>query len=217
MRKLRIYMAGPLFNDGELLENIENVKKLRKEGFLCFLPQEHGLIASPHFDLEEDETEDSVRERGYGQVHFASKAFRHQIFRDDEIAMEECDICVANCNGPEPDSGTMCEIGWFKHRSNVESNKYPAIAYRSDRRTYCDPVMRLNNFTLGCVYNNCSYEKIEEIIPILKEIQNNINEDEREFHIPEFNFSKEWKEGIQPTKELKDLKTDDSVGSVEAY
>lgn len=121
--KKRIYMAGPLFNEGDRYTNQVNSDALRALGYTTFLPQEIVI------------TDESTALVKAACLYMDLKAIRL------------CDVLLANCNGIEVDSGTAAEIGlaygWGKKM----------VAYKSDVRNYFNDVHRLNNFVAGLVDN----------------------------------------------------------------
>ena len=121
--KKRIYMAGPLFNEGDRYTNQANSDALRALGYTTFLPQEIVI------------TDESTALVKAACLYMDLKAIRL------------CDVLLANCNGIEVDSGTAAEIGlaygWGKKM----------VAYKSDVRNYFNDVHRLNNFVAGLVDN----------------------------------------------------------------
>lgn len=101
-KKVKIYLAGPLFTDAEIRERREEAEKLRMLGFEVYSPIEQNDDIG--FDPDE-------------------------LYRRDIVAMEECDIAVVALDNL--DSGTMGELGWFVAREkkvySVWSNwKYPS-------------------------------------------------------------------------------------------
>lgn len=122
-KKKRIYMAGPLFNEGDRYTNQVNSDALRAAGYTTFLPQEVII------------TEQS------GELVKAA------CFYMDLKAIRLCDVLLANCNGIEIDSGTAAEIGlaygWQKK----------TVLYKSDVRNYYNETFVLNNFVGGLVDN----------------------------------------------------------------
>lgn len=121
--KARIYMAGPLFNEGDRYTNQCSSDALRALGYATFLPQEIVI------------TTDS------------SPLVKAACLYMDLKAIRLCDVLLANCNGIDIDSGTAAEIGlaygWGKKM----------VAYKSDVRCYFNDVHRLNNFVAGLVEN----------------------------------------------------------------
>ena len=86
MTKPKVYVAGPLFDEGERWF-IEKVDALIAElGFETFLP---------HRD-NPPKVKDNVK----------------QIFQNDRQAIDDCDLVVANLNGITTDDGTAWEIGY---------------------------------------------------------------------------------------------------------
>lgn len=82
----RVYVAGPLFDEGERYW-IETVERLvAEEGFVTFLPHRD----NPPKD------EFNVR----------------QIFDNDRRGIDECQVVVANLNGIITDDGTAWELGY---------------------------------------------------------------------------------------------------------
>lgn len=81
-----VYVAGPLFDEGERwwIETIDEL--IRASGFLTFLP---------HRD-NPPKTKDNARE----------------IYLNDRRGIEECSLIVANLNGPNTDDGTAWELGY---------------------------------------------------------------------------------------------------------
>lgn len=121
--KARIYMAGPLFNEGDRYTNQRNSDALRELGYTTFLPQEIVIT---------DESTPLVK---------AACLYM------DLKAIYQCDVLLANCNGIEVDSGTAAEIGLGYGIGKK------MVAYKSDVRNYFNDVHRLNNFVAGLVGN----------------------------------------------------------------
>ena len=115
----KIYMAGPLFNEGDRYTNQINSDRLRGLGYSTFLPQEVVI------------TKDS------------GLLVKAACFYMDLKAIAECDILLANCNGIDIDSGTAAEIG-LAYGLNKKT-----VLYKSDVRNYYNDIFRLNNFVMG--------------------------------------------------------------------
>jgi nucleoside 2-deoxyribosyltransferase len=87
----RVYLAAPLFSDGERAFNLALRQLLVKHGYPVYLPQETGEgLAGPE--------RDSV------------------IFRSHVAALEEASCVVAVCDGADTDSGTAWEMGYAAAR-----------------------------------------------------------------------------------------------------
>ncbi len=81
-----VYVAGPLFDEGERwwIETIEG--RIAAHGLSTFLPHRDNPDKTPDNTLE--------------------------IFRNDRDAIDRCDLVVANLNGVTTDDGTAWEIGY---------------------------------------------------------------------------------------------------------
>ncbi|MCL2672475.1 MAG: nucleoside 2-deoxyribosyltransferase [Clostridiales bacterium] len=133
---LKIYMAGPLFNEGDRYTNQVNSDALRAIGYSTFLPQEVVI------------TKDS------------SALVKAACLYMDLKAIRACDILLANCNGIEIDSGTAAEIGL------AYGLQKKTILYKSDVRNYYNETFRLNNFVGGLVDNRVCASIAEVIAEI---------------------------------------------------
>jgi len=121
--KPKVYMAGPLFNEGDRYTNQCNSDALRARGYTTFLPQE--------VVINNDSTE----------------LVKGACLYMDLKAIRLCEIMLANCNGIEIDSGTAAEIGMgYTMGKRV-------LAYKSDVRNYYNEKFVLNNFVGGLVGN----------------------------------------------------------------
>ncbi len=85
----RIYLAAPLFSEGERAYNLSIARSLRNNFFDVFLPQETG--------------DDS---------HTRDKEEQSRIFSENLKALEKSDIIVAVIEGADADSGTAWEMGY---------------------------------------------------------------------------------------------------------
>ena len=119
--KPRVYMAGPLFNEGDRYTNLRNSDALRAAGYTTFLPQE--IV---------------ITEKSAALV-------KAGCFYMDLKAIKLCDVLLANCNGIEIDSGTAAEIGLAYALGKK------ILVYKSDVRNYYNEVNVLNNFVAGLV------------------------------------------------------------------
>ncbi|MBE0688576.1 MAG: nucleoside 2-deoxyribosyltransferase [Anaerolineae bacterium] len=85
-----VYVAGPLFDEGERWFDEQIDRVVRDAGFTTFLPHRDGFEAA-RADLPE---------------------IMQRIFREDVDAIDASDIIVANLNGVATDDGTAWEIGY---------------------------------------------------------------------------------------------------------
>lgn len=88
---MKIYLAGPFFNDKER-ENIERARDiLRARGFELFVPMEHKIEGGEDMPNEE---------------------WGRRVFEMDREAILDCDVIVSLYYGLYSDSGTAWEIGY---------------------------------------------------------------------------------------------------------
>jgi nucleoside 2-deoxyribosyltransferase/predicted secreted protein len=101
----RVYLAAPLFSEGERVYNLSIARSLRNNFFDVFLPQEVG--------------DDS---------HTRTKEEQFRIFSENLKVLEKSDIIVAVIDGADADSGTAWEMGC------AFAQKKQVIALRTDFR-----------------------------------------------------------------------------------
>jgi nucleoside 2-deoxyribosyltransferase len=85
----RVYLAAPLFSEGERDYNLSIARNLRNNFFDVFLPQEAG---------DDSNTRD--------------KEEQSRIFSENLKALEKSDIIIAVIDGADADSGTAWEMGY---------------------------------------------------------------------------------------------------------
>lgn len=95
MKKLKIYLAGPLFNELERQRN-SLLKQRLEQVFDVFLPQQDGLLL------------DDIIRHG-GDPDFARK----EVFNTDIKELKNSDILIAILDGAVIDPGVAVEIGFF--------------------------------------------------------------------------------------------------------
>jgi Nucleoside 2-deoxyribosyltransferase len=98
---LRIYLAGPLFSDGERAWLDGVAATLRAEGFDCFVPHEH-------FDK---------------LVELSPE----EVYRVDGDGLRGANALVAWLDGPMIDDGTAAEIGAFAELVRSGNPQYRGI------------------------------------------------------------------------------------------
>ena len=121
--KKAVYMAGPLFNEGDRYTNQINSDRLRALGYTTFLPQEVVI------------------------TNESTVLVKAACFYMDLKAIRLADFLVVNCNGIDIDSGTAAEIGLGYGLGKK------LVLYKSDVRNYYNETFRLNNFVGGLVDN----------------------------------------------------------------
>ncbi len=85
----RVYLAAPLFSEGDREYNLSIARNLRNNFFDVFLPQEAG---------DDSNTRD--------------KEEQFRIFSENLKALEKSDIIIAVIDGADADSGTSWEMGY---------------------------------------------------------------------------------------------------------
>jgi len=118
---MKVYCAGPLFNDKEKEEMAEIAAALQGRGFDVFLPQRDGLELSKCIDA----LADSGVDRQSACDCLSKAIFALDVYQ----VVEECDAIVVNLNGRVPDEGAVAEaaLAWYAGKTMV--------AYKADVRT----------------------------------------------------------------------------------
>ncbi len=149
-REIKVYCAGPLFNQSERDEMTQIAEALQKSGFLVYLPHRDGMEFRLIMEI--------FVKRGWSQPIAA--AFLHSaIFALDIYQLvDECDVAVWNLNGRTPDEGAVSEaaIAWTLGK--------PIVAYTDDVRSLI--AGRMNPLLVGLVEfetTDC-IEKIPQIL-----------------------------------------------------
>jgi nucleoside 2-deoxyribosyltransferase/predicted secreted protein len=104
--RYRVYLAGPLFSEAERAFNLTLRDLLQAHLFRVYLPQE--AAEAPARELDAD-----------GAIYGSHVA-----------ALQETDVVVAVCDGPDADSGTAWEMGYATARG------IPVTALRTDSRRF---------------------------------------------------------------------------------
>jgi nucleoside 2-deoxyribosyltransferase len=105
---MKIYCAGPLFNPAERDFLASCARRLRGDGFDCFVPQEEELRENP---TPED------------------------VFDLDFEALSRSDALLAWLDGPQVDDGTACEIGLFHGLMRQPASRRKGIVgFATDQR-----------------------------------------------------------------------------------
>lgn len=120
-RRLRVYCAGPLFNQAERDEMTSLSRRLESAGFEVYLPHRDGMEFRLVLDV--------LVERGWTKP--VAAAFLHEaIFALDVYQLVvECDALIWNLNGRVPDDGATSEaaIAWTLGK--------PMVAWKDDVRS----------------------------------------------------------------------------------
>ncbi len=91
---MKIYIAGPLFNEMERSRNEEMASVVEAVGIATYLPQRDGGVFSQM--LEKGMNIEEVRQR---------------IFKEDVEAIKSCDSILCLLDGRVPDEGMCVELG----------------------------------------------------------------------------------------------------------
>jgi hypothetical protein len=127
---MRVYLAGPLFSDAEREWLDGLARRLRDEGFDCFVPHENF---------------DALQELTPGEV-----------FRVDAEGLRSANAVVAWLDGPVVDDGTACEIGLFAQLVEGGDPRYRGIVgivtdLRLERRRGHAVGDGMNLFVVGAI------------------------------------------------------------------
>lgn len=108
---LKVYLAGPLFNEIELERNREFGRFLKDLGFQVYLPQEDGSIAFNRIKSGEDRS-----------------GVRKEVFLNDVEEVKKCGLIIVILDGRVPDEGVCVEVGM----AYILGKK--CIGYKTDTR-----------------------------------------------------------------------------------
>ena len=111
---MKVYIAGPLFSDGEQQFNERIDKIVRHCGHESFLPQREGGCVS-----NLPEMVDGLTKRKY-------------LFKIDCAHMDWCDVILFLFDGRVPDEGACFELGY------CYAKKKRCIGYKTDVRSFID-------------------------------------------------------------------------------
>jgi len=114
---LKIYYAGPLFNEAELSFNLKFTFELEKENFKVFLPQRDGV----------ENTKPKYK-------NLCKEEKRKNLFTIDRDKILEADIFLFILDGRVPDEGACVELGMaYYHKYSISNNKM-IIGLQTDKR-----------------------------------------------------------------------------------
>ncbi len=127
---MQVYLAGPLFTPAERGALAELARRLRAEGFDCFVPHEH-------FDELDEPTPAGV-------------------YRLDGNGLRASQLLLATLDGPIVDDGTAAEIGIFAELVRSRGAEYRGLVglvrdLRLERRRGKAPGDGLNLFVAGAI------------------------------------------------------------------
>lgn len=143
-KNMRIYVAGPLFNEMEIERNHRICNLLEDSGFKTYLPQRDGGL---FFDL---------RVKGY-----SDKEIKEHIFNSDFNAILDCDIILCLLDGRVLDEGMCIELGIAYALKKV------CIGFKTDYR--CQDLFGNNIMLEGTISK--IFRKKDDLLKHLKEIE----------------------------------------------
>lgn len=114
---MKIYFAGPLFNEAEKAFNLKLTSELEKDGFEVFLPQRDGVeAAKPEY------------------TNLCKEERRKIMFVKDRDKILEADIFLIILDGRVPDEGACVELGiaYYQKFSNIHDKRI--IGLHTDKR-----------------------------------------------------------------------------------
>lgn len=114
MKKCKIYIAAPLFNEGERAFNERIAAILEENGHETFLPQREGGCVADLPDI------------------IGGLPKRKYLFRLDCAHMDWCDTLLFVFDGRVPDEGACFELGYCYAKGKR------CIGYKTDARSFID-------------------------------------------------------------------------------
>lgn len=148
---MKIYCAGPLFNDKEKEEMLDIATVLENSGYDVFLPHRDGFEYADLINVLKDMKLSDKK---------ANELLNNVIFDLDAYQVIDSDGLVFNMNGRVPDEGACVEVGlaW--------SFGKPIVLYKNDART------SFNNTDNPMITGLANFSIINDIPDIPKEFQN---------------------------------------------
>jgi hypothetical protein len=118
--RMLIYVAGPLFSEGERRFNERLTATLEEAGFRVFLPQRDGVDGSkPPYD------------------QMTPEARRRTMFDLDRAKIFEADVFLFVLGGRVPDEGACVELGIAHYQKEFEHPRKLLVGLRTDVRGAC--------------------------------------------------------------------------------
>ncbi|MDD3190546.1 MAG: nucleoside 2-deoxyribosyltransferase [Candidatus Pacebacteria bacterium] len=116
-KKIKIYLAGPLFSEAEKNFNLELAEKLETVGFEVFLPQRDGV----------EKNKPPYNEMGPNER-------RKAMFKFDCDKLLEADIFLIILDGRVPDEGACVELGIAYAQKYLNRDKKILMGLQTDVR-----------------------------------------------------------------------------------
>jgi len=151
VRRLRVYVAGPLFSEAERSWLDVLAARLRTEGFECFVPHE--------------------------QFAELADVTVEEVYRIDTEGLRSANALVAWLDGAMVDDGTACEIGMLAELVQSERARYRGIVaiatdLRLERRRERGVVGGGMNLFVGGAIESCGtiVYSVDEVVAALREL-----------------------------------------------
>jgi nucleoside 2-deoxyribosyltransferase len=133
VKKMLIYLAGPLFCEAESAFNLKIAALLEERGYSVFLPQRDGIqTAAPTYrDMQIDELQAAI-------------------FALDRDKVFEADVLLFVLDGRVPDEGACVELGLAYAQKHLLKRSKLLIGLMTDRRS-AFPLARLTAMVQGAL------------------------------------------------------------------
>jgi hypothetical protein len=152
---MKVYLAGPLFNDGERGTLTRIASRLRQAGIEVFVPHEQFV------ELE------GLDAKG--------------VFATDLVGIEGANLVLAWLDGTQVDDGTAVEIGIFRQLCKQDPSRYRGIVglctdLRMARRRGTAPGDGINLFVVGAIESvgEITWSEDDAIAAALKRLKGNV-------------------------------------------
>jgi nucleoside 2-deoxyribosyltransferase len=191
--KMRIYCAGPLFNDIEQQEMKAIAEALENAGYDTFLPQRDGLELANLLEC--------AKKKNISHEE-ASILLSKAIFSLDIYQVTSCDGLVLNMNGRTPDEGAIVEAGvaWASDKK--------IVIYKNDKRSFMNGQDNPMVVGLSCFQTVKSYNEIaQKFQQLFHDSTSNPTQNNTHCLVPNFNDFIE--NGKRLFLELKSAKTNE--------
>lgn len=144
---MRIYLAGPLFSEGDIAQRIKEAAALRELGFEVYNP-----IEAPFNDDK------------------STLPTALDIFYGDFNQLKQCDLIVADVTHDDP--GMYAELGIAWHLG-LPIVSYNSDIRLNDASRYSIPSFGMNHFVLGLLTceNNRMFTSFKDVLRFLEKNQ----------------------------------------------
>ncbi|MFO7966702.1 MAG: nucleoside 2-deoxyribosyltransferase [Archaeoglobaceae archaeon] len=143
---MKVYLAGPLFNQSERALNHQIAQSLRDNGYDVWLPQENFPAA------------------------VGSEEEKERVFEADLKALRDCEVVVAVLDGECVDSGTAFEVGY------AFALEIPLVGIKTDIRVFskCEEVNLMIEQAVKLIKSSHIQELLDDLLKTLGNLSKNI-------------------------------------------